>query len=58
MVNTDLGRHAAARLYEILAAVERGEIAADTPAERAMIERIEIVLALYEERARDQEREA
>ncbi len=53
MVGTDLAKHAAARLYEILAAVERGEIAADTPAEQAMLERIERVLALYEERPRD-----
>lgn len=53
MVNTDLAKHAAARLYEILAAVERGEIAATTPAEQAMIERIETVLTLYEERVRD-----
>jgi hypothetical protein len=52
-VDTETGRHAAEKLYEILAGVERGDIRADTPAERALLERIEVVLALYEERMGD-----
>ena len=49
----DHAAHAAAKLYEIVNAVERGEIRVATPAERAMIERIDTALTAYEERARE-----